>query len=62
MKTVEEAIMNFVEAERAFMDAKADLQVVLSENMPNPFMSINFSAVRREAEHITGTAKPRYED
>ena len=49
---IQEAIVNFVEAEEAFNRAKNDLQIVLSENMPNPFMKIDFNRVRREADII----------
>ena len=49
---IQEAIVNFVEAEKAFNKAKNYLQIVLSENMPNPFMKIDFNRVRREANII----------
>ena len=49
---IQEAIVNFVEAEEAFNRAKNDLQIALSENMPNPFMKIDFNRVRREADRI----------
>ena len=43
-----EAMENFVEAEEIFNKAKRDLEIALSENMPNPFMKVDYSAVRRE--------------
>ena len=49
---IQEAIVNFVEAEKAFNRAKHDLHIALSENMPNPFMKIDFDRVRREANRI----------
>ena len=48
---IDEAMKRFVDAEELYNKAKHDLQVTLSENMPNPFMKIDFSAVRREVEN-----------
>ena len=47
---IKESMKNFVEAEEIYFEAKKDLLIALSENMPNPFMSVNYTAVRREVE------------
>ena len=52
---MQEAMTKFVEAEEMYLDAKRDLQVALSENMPNPFMKIDFAAVKREVNHMKNT-------
>ena len=47
---IKESMKNFVEAEEIYLEAKKDLLIALSEGMPNPFMSVNYTAVRREVE------------
>ena len=46
--SMQEAMRKFVEAEIAYDTAKNELQICLAENMPNPFMKVDYAAVRRE--------------
>ena len=45
-----ETMKKFVETEKAYNRAKDDLQICLAENMPNPFMKVDYAAVRREVD------------
>ena len=49
---IQKAIMGYVEAELILNQAKKDLLITLVENAPNPFLKIDYAAIKREACNI----------
>ena len=47
---MQKTMQNFVEAEKMYEQVKHDLQICLAENMPNPFMKVDYTVVRREVD------------